>query len=172
MDKFINENRDKFDSSLPDNGHFERFKEKLNAQNKRNKWQILKTNYSIAAVVSFFLISAVLLSLIFNYSNTQKVYEQGSTVYLTSEFIETQNYYINEIEESIKTFEQLNCKNADIDKQEIIMELQAFDNTELELQNELKLNANNQIILNAMISNMQEKAEFLDKVINSVRKNC
>jgi len=171
MEDFIKNNSKLFDSEEPDVEHFERFFNKMKAQEPKKSVFRFKKRYSFAAVFIFLIFSAVLASLI--YSGLTKDTNSNSSVQLAnSDFYEVQYYYQTNFTKELSEFQQLNCKNSDINKKEILNELKNFETSYLELENELKQNSQNKLIINAMIMNMQERSEFLNKIMNKVKENC
>lgn len=170
MENFIKNNTELFNSEEPSKQHFENFKKKLNNQNKKGRIQFIKKSYSIAAVITFLLFSATIANFVYN--NIELNVKQNQVSDLKTELNEVELYYDSNFYKELEEFEQLSCKNSKIDKQEILKEVKKFEINYLELKQELERNQNNEFVINAMISNMQSRSEFINKVLSRVKENC
>lgn len=170
MENFIKNNKNLFNTDEPSTGHLNHFLEKLENQKRITRIRFIKKTYSLAAVVTFMLFSAVLASLIYNggfYSiNSQKISQ------ISIELNELETYYESNFSKELVKFEELSCANSDINKEEILNELKSFDITYLELERELEQNKENEIIINAMILNKQDRSEFLNNIMKRVKESC
>jgi hypothetical protein len=171
MEEFIKNNKELFSSEEPDAEHFNRFMQKMEAQKSTKTVFRIKRRYSFAAVFIFLIFSAVLATLLNNGLN-KNVTPNYQIKLANSDFYEVQDYYEDNFTKELLEFKQLDCKNSDINKNEILNELKNFETNYNELENELRQNSQNKLIINAMIMNMQERSEFLNKVIAKVKENC
>lgn len=169
MEDFIKNNKDKFDTNEPSADHFEKFTSKLENQKTTKRLTFIKKTYSIAAVVTFMLFSAVLASLLYNGVKNQENFQLSE---MSSELSEVETYYDSSFNKDLNEFIHYKCEKSEINKDEILKELQNFDASYSELEKELQQNKENEIIINAMISNMQERSEFLDNIMRRVKDNC
>ena len=169
MEDFIKNNKEFFDSNEPSANHFEKFASKLENQKTTKRLTFIKKTYSIAAVVTFMLFSAILASLLYNGVKSQDNLQLSE---MTNELSEVETYYDSNFNKDLNEFIHLKCEKSEINKDEILKELQYFDANYLELEKELQQNKENEIIINAMISNMQKRSEFLDNIIKRVKDNC
>jgi hypothetical protein len=170
MEDFIKQNQSLFNSEEPNEEHFERFKNRLEKKQAKQKIIMPQKTFSIAAVIAFLLFSAILANLI--YKNVHQDNVKMDFELANSDFFEIQNYYQLNFKKELIELEQLNCQNSDLNKNEIFKELQKFEQNQKELENELMQNNKNEIIINAMIMNMQERSDFLNNILNKVKENC
>ncbi len=170
MEDFIKQNQSLFNSEEPNEEHFERFKNRLEKKQAKQKIIMPQKTFSIAAVIAFMLFSAILANLIYKNVHTDNVKMDFELA--NSDFFEIQNYYQVNFKKELNELEQLNCQNSDLNKNEIFKELQKFEQNQKELESELMQNNKNEIIINAMIMNMQERSDFLNNILNKVKENC
>lgn len=170
MEDFIKNNKDFFNTNEPSENHFAKFAAKLESKQTNNRLQFIKKTYSIAAVVTFMLFSAVLASLVYSGIKTQETNYLANQI--NSELLEVETYYESNFNKDLNEFIAFSCANSDINKDEILMELKNFDTNYSELERELEHNNENEIIINAMILNKQERSEFLNNIMRKVKDNC
>jgi len=163
-----------FDNAEPNEGHFERFRDKL-----ENKQLPQKKKFQISAM---FLKTAVVLALVglsafFTYNNffisESVAAPNGLTLSdVSDEYREIETYLQTEVNQKIEEFQNLECSSDVIQKEVVLSELNELDTTYKALQQELLQNANDERIINAMINSYQKKVEILDHVINQVNERC
>jgi hypothetical protein len=170
---FLNEKL-QFDQFEPEDGHFERFQQKLTKQNT-TKHKSKKPLYIRIAAIALIVIT-LSVGGYFRYakkdlSNTidQKEIKLSD---LSPEYKEVETYLKNSVSTKLKEFEKIECSKTDVSKQQVVNELNNIDTTYRKLQEELKMNGKNEKVINAMINCYQLKVEVLNQVIKQLNKNC
>ena len=159
-DKIITENHDQFEEE-PKDGHFERFREKLNQQNSKRKKLHFSIFFKAAAIVIIILLSADLLV---QYRNTKSTDKE--TVASKSDLGEASFYYTSKINNGIRDLEKMAGEGIG-SKQEIVQikhELSEMDSLFVNLQKEYKTNPNDERIINAMIEYYQTKLDIVNTI--------
>lgn len=183
MKQFIEQNRNLFDTSEPMDGHFDRFLQKLEADQRRtiSRSQMLK----IAAVaVVAVIIGAVVAGT--GVHQSVKLIESGmanaenstpmelverTTRYVKAkvepEYSETQKYYITLVDSRL---DEIRTDNTVDEKQkaELLKAMSEMDELFVNLQKELKANPDNAVLIDAMINHYQTKIEVLNKIISNL----
>lgn len=171
----IQNNRDMFDSDEPDSGHRERFRQRLENQQKpkqRLNWQFL---FKAAAMLVLVALTSILLYNNFHPNNSHASAPVTDGMRLSDvspEYEEVETYLQSSVEERMQKLQQIECKNADLQKEDVYAEISELDTVYRNLQKELLHNSNDERIINAMINSYQMKVEVLDKVIQRVNSNC
>ena len=187
LKKFIEQNRGQFDDCELMDGHFDRFMQKLEAEQRhtigprRSRTQILKI--AAVAIISIVLGATVAKSFV---NRSVKLIEtewanadpdapmkliERTTNYVKAkvepEYRETQNYYINLVDnrlDEIRATETVDEKQ----KAELLKEMSEMDELFVNLQKELKANPDNPVLIDAMINHYQTKIEVLNQIITNL----
>jgi hypothetical protein len=174
LERIIKENKENFDTFEPDNGHFERFQNKINGKNNR-RFDVSLSLYLKMASVAAILIIAILVSFKYYRENYAKPVQQQKSIALgdvSPEYKEVELYLKSNVDQKLNEFENLSCSKQDDQIKTVLDELKELDQTYQELQKELENNENDQRIIDAMIDCYQNKIELLNQVISQVNKNC
>jgi len=151
----------KFDIYEPDEGHFERFKNRLDSTTihlKREKGNHTKW-YLMAASL------ALLVSLWYNFKPDQKGFELAD---VSPEMKETQSYFTYVINNEIKEIDlQQNSENKYI-IENALSNVQHLELAYNKLTIELKESGFDKRIINAMIFNFQQRIEILQDILNQI----
>ena len=157
LHQFFSENN--FDLQEPHIGHLERFERKLNNPGKINKtsWKWLSIAASVVLVLGFWL-----------GSNHQK--QQLDLADISPKMQEVQTYFISTINQELKTLE----KNRNLDTETIIEnaleELEELEDNYKVFVQELTKNGQQRKIINAMISNYQQRLQVLENVLKQIEQ--
>ena len=185
MKQFIEQNRSQFDNCEPADGHFDRFMQKLEADQRRtigrSRSQILKI--AAVAVVAMIIGTVVAGTSI---HQSVKLIESGmanadsktpmelverTTRYMKAkvepEYSETQKYYITLVDSRL---DEIRTDNTVDEKQkaELLKAMSEMDELFVNLQKELKANPDNAVLIDAMINHYQTKIEVLNKIISNL----
>ena len=185
MKQFIEQNRSQFDNCEPADGHFDRFMQKLEADQRRtigrSRSQILKI--AAVAVVAMIIGTVVAGTSI---HQSVKLIESGmanadsktpmelverTTRYVKAkvepEYSETQKYYITLVDSRL---DEIRTDNTVDEKQkaELLKAMSEMDELFVNLQKELKANPDNAVLIDAMINHYQTKIEVLNKIISNL----
>lgn len=174
LDKYINENADFFNSDEPEDGHFDRFKAKMGKEPRKLKEISFSLVFKIVSVAAILILS-VLVTVKYNKETTKpqgNKYQEMTLSDISEEYKEVENYLKSNIDTKMEEFQNLSCSNADVSIDMVLEELEELDETYKELQEELKINKNDQRIIDAMIDCYQTKIELLNTILSQVNKNC
>lgn len=185
MKQFIEQNRNLFDTSEPMDGHFDRFLQKLEADQRRTISHSRSQMLKIAAVaVVAVIIGAVVAGT--GVHQSVKLIESGmanaenstpmelverTTRYVKAkvepEYSETQKYYITLVDSRL---DEIRTDNTVGEKQkaELLKAMSEMDELFVNLQKELKANPDNAVLIDAMINHYQTKIEVLNKIISNL----
>lgn len=170
LKNFIDNNKEAFDDLELPLGHEQRFLKKL----EKKKSSIgLKIWYGIAAS---FIFLAMLSFFGKNYVFQNRFLKDHPQVIglsdISPKYQEVEAFYQASVNEKINEIEKLNCKVNQEQLNMINSELEQLNGSYQNLQAELKINRNDERIINAMIDNYQNRIRFLDLVINQIKINC
>lgn len=184
LKSFFEQNRNLFDTEEPLAGHFERFQQRLEAEQKRrNRFNYRRILYVAASVVVAVVVSVEALSLLLgkgvetiqnevaelNISSADEFVRQTTQNVkskLNPEYRETQKYYITEVDNRL---DQIKATSMDEDqKAELLKELSEMDELFAKLQKELKSSPDNQVLIEAMINHYKMKIEVMNQIINNL----
>lgn len=184
LKSFFEQNRNLFDTEEPMAGHFERFQQRLEAEQKqRNRFNYRRILYVAASVVVAVVVSVEALSLLLgkgvetiqnevaelNMNSTNEFVRQTTQNVkskLNPEYRETQKYYITEVDNRL---DQIKATSMDEEqKAELLKELSEMDELFAKLQKELKSSPDNQVLIEAMINHYKMKIEVMNQIINNL----
>ena len=159
-DKLITKRRHEFEEE-PDEGHFDRFREKLRRQRIRPKALEIPTFLEVAAALIIILLSA---NLIVHFRNP-KTDSKGEQV-IKSDLKEASFYYTSKIDNGIRDLEKMAGEGIGSSKEivQIKHELYEMDSLFVNLQQEYKSNPNDERIINAMIEYYQTKLDIVNTI--------
>jgi len=166
LDKIIQENKSFFDSFEPDDGHFERFEQKLNKFNKKKS--TFTFGYILRAAVVAIL---VVLSGLWVFENFYtKTNEKGIALSEVSpEYGEVEMYYTHLVNQRYSEINQ--CQYLDSTQKTILMhELTEMDSIYDNLKRDLKTNPNDERVINAMIQHYQLKVEVMNQILQQLQQ--
>lgn len=165
LDKIVQENRQEFDIYEPNEGHFERFEQKLKTISGKKKsftfGYILK-----AAVISLL----VVLSGLWVYDNLESKTNQGIALSeISPEYGEVEMYYTHLVNQKFNEINQ--CQTLD-STQKIMLthELTEMDSIYETLKMDLTTNPTDQRIINAMIQHYQLKVEVMSQILKQLQQ--
>ncbi len=168
LEKIINENRSVFDSSEPDEGHFERFEQKLNQRHK-GKSQTFTLGYMLKAAVVALL---VVLSGLWVYDKTfsPPAIKDGIALReISPEYNEVEMYYTRLVNQKYNEINEFSF--IDTAQKEMLMhELNEMDSIYENLKKDLRLNPNDDRVINAMIQHYQLKVEVMNQILGQLQQ--
>ena len=154
-----------FDMKEPQEGHQDRFLEKLNVsqgivsiQKKKNSWW---RPLSIAASV------AILLGVGFSVFNTSTSIDQ-QVAEISPEVSQTQFYFASLIDEQVKELENESTPETKKIIDDTMIQLAKLDTNYKTLEQDLLNGGNSKLILSAMITNFQTRIDLLQNVLDQV----
>lgn len=163
LKKIIEENRSMFNSAEPFNGHFDRFKNKLEQKHKPKIGFNWKYSLRVASVAILVILSGLYIK--------DKLFDfvpQTPFTHVKQEFKETEQYYVSLVNQQVNEIEQLN--NTMSKEHRIILndELTNMDNMYKKLQSELNAMPNDPRIMQAMLQHYQMKIEVLNRIFSNL----
>ena len=175
LEQFIRDNRESFDDQEPSADLWNKIKKQepkakvINLNSTTIRWKTLASR--AAAVVVIFISSYYFheyrsdRKANHNADNTESVIENNP---LYKDFIETEFYYTSQISEKKDELFKLTSNAPGLQK-EVSRELIDLDIIFKELKEDLKDNAANQEVIEAMIQNYMLKLEILQDMLNQIK---
>ncbi len=162
LNKIIKINRQQFDCIEPDDGHFERFKQKLMFDNacKPKKFTV-KSYLKIASIVLLCALSGL-------YIAEHTINKVIKITKGNSEFYQTQDYYLRLVNQQVSTINNMQHLLNNEQKQLLVDELTQMDKLYLKMQDDLKAMPDDPRIIQAMVSHYKMKIEILNRIINDL----
>lgn len=173
-DEILTEHRDEFEQE-PNEGHFDRFGEKLRQANKKKKGMHFSIFMKVAAILIIILVST---DLVIRFRNPKTEFKEAQVI--KSDLGEATFYYTRKINNGIRDLEKMAGEGIGSKKEivQIKRELSEMDSLFVNLQQEYNANPNDERIINAMIEYYQTKLDIvntiktdLENVKNLKRKN-
>jgi hypothetical protein len=173
LDKFITGNAELFDDSEPDQGHFERFSEKLEQESglvmvRSGRNLMLK----IAAVIIVLITATVLLFDLGVKRFSKSIETYNAQTGLSDEMQNAMSYYDGLTLNRLGEFKKLACCGKEKTQLNSLVsaELNALDANIAELKLALAGNPDNERVQAALIQNQQMKNHVLDNMISQMKK--
>jgi len=160
LDKIISQNRVGFEEE-PNEGHFDRFTEKLTNLNMKSRRTHFPNFLKVAAVLIILLLSA---DLVIHFVQPKPAAMESQLI--KSDLGEASVYYTGKINKGIRDLEKMAGEGVG-SKQEIVQikhELSDMDSLFVNLQKEYKSNPNDERIINAMIEYYQTKLDIVNTI--------
>ena len=166
LDKIIQENRSEFDSFEPNEGHFERFEQRLYELNKKKK--TFTIGYILKAAVITLL---VVLSGLYVYDTfSPHVMKDGIALREVSpEYNEVEIYYTKLVNQKYSEINQFQFIDS-TQKSMLMKELSEMDLIYDNLKKDLITSPNDERVINAMIQHYQLKVEVMNQILNQLQQ--
>ena len=173
LEKFVRENRVAFDDKTPPNLVWEGIEARLNQQvatETTTKIIPLRSRlYQYTKIAAVALLLLTIGGFLGSYWTSQKQAEQLSFGAINEEYQELETFYSEQV-----NLQMTQLKKYRIDES-LMNDIKELDASFSELKKELKTSgkeADNEVIINAMIENYQSKIDILERVLNHLeRKN-
>jgi hypothetical protein len=166
IDEIIRNNKDLFEDSEPMDGHLERFNWKLEKRlhSSTNKRSIVP--YLLRAAVVTLLIT---LSSLWTWDHFIRK-DRGMTLgQVSPQYKEVESYYVHQVNLMESELVNIDLKNNLEQKKVLMNEMKSMDSVYVQLQKELKVNPNDERIINAMIEHYQTKLEVMTYIVNQLK---
>jgi hypothetical protein len=169
LEKFIIDNRDGFDEFTPAPGLFNGI--------ETRKPRIVTMNWNsvmwkAAAVIGIFVGSWLIHDWVNRSSDNAQIAateQQDESSEIVKMLIEAEAFYTSQIDTKKEEFYQLTTDQPEI-KNEIDYELVELDTVYAQLKQDLKDNADNEEVIEAMIQNYRIKLDILESVLAQLQK--
>jgi hypothetical protein len=167
IDELIRKNKDYFDGSEPSEGHLERFSRKLESkfQVKRRTISIVPYLLRAAAVVLLVTLSSLWTWDHFIRPGSQRM-ALGD---VSPQYKEVENYYVHQVSMMEGEIINIDLENNPEQKEMFLQEIKSMDSTYVQLQKELKVNPNDERIINAMIEHYQTKIDVMNYILSQLK---
>lgn len=167
IDEIIRKNRNLFEEQEPMEGHLERFNWKLE---KRLHSQATKRSivpYLLRAAVVTVLVTLSSLWTWDHFIRTDK--DRMALGDVSPQYKEVENYYVHQVNLMENEFLSSNLETNPEQKEMLQKEMKSMDSVYVQLQKELKLNPNDERIINAMIEHYQTKLDVMTYIVNQLK---
>lgn len=147
-----------FDIQIPNQGHLERFKNKLNKKkhHKTISWKWMSVAASIILCLGFWL-----------GTNHQK--KQYDLADVSPKMKEVQTYFVSTIHQELKKVEATRSLKTEFIIEKALNELENLEDTYQVFSKELSKKGNQQTIIANMISNYQQRLEVLENLMLQIQ---
>jgi hypothetical protein len=164
LEKFIGENRNKFDDLAPDPAIWDKIQKREAGKISLNWTKIL---VRAAAIVVIFVSSYIFIDYLSNQNKIPMLVEEElidpKDAGMVQELLEAEYYYTAQIDEKKEVFYCLTADNKGL-RDDVNMELIELDQVFKDLKEDLKDNADNEEVVFAMIQNYRLKLEILEEI--------
>ena len=171
LEQFIRENRSEFDDQEPDHMIWERI-EKPKGRIIQFHWRRLM--WQAAAVVVIFISSYYFHGYMANRSDQQKGRSLAETMkggsQMVQQLADAEAFYSSKINYFKDEVFRLTADRPQI-REEVDMEMVDLDKVFEDLKNDLKDNANNEEVIEAMIQNYRLKLEILEQMLQQLQQS-
>ncbi|MDA3779388.1 MAG: hypothetical protein PF487_04060 [Bacteroidales bacterium] len=168
IEKIIYENKETFNSHEPSDGHFERFETLLNNQ-RRNQIFFRKSNIfkilKIAAIITFVMISSLW---VYEHTIRKEINSRLALHDVSNEYKEVEFYYTSQINNKYEQIKNVDFNNSN-QKSMLLNELTEMDSIYKSLQQDMKLNPNDERVINAMIKYYRTKTSVMNHILNQLK---
>ena len=169
LEKFIEQNREDFNIYTPSDEIWNKIKK----NNIPSKSRILSPKFllRIAAVVIIFLTGFYIQEIRYNQQNKINIVKNNIIKsQLPPELKETENYYAHKVSTMVSEVEKYTKQDPYI-LDEVKTDLSELDSVYVDLKKDLKENASNKEIVEAMIQNYKIKIEILEELLFELKQN-
>lgn len=167
LKKYIRHNRDSFDEKEPLEGHFDRFKQKMEFRKPVRKVNLFMVG-AAAAIAGLILTGS--LSLVYNNSSLSKYSRNEiSLSSISPELKEVESYYQGQINDRYDQINTLKENSSPEVKAEIVKTIVDMDKGYYTLQKDLSRSPKQERIVSAMIEQYQTRIEMLDQILRTLQ---
>ncbi len=163
LEKYIIDNRERFNREEPYEGHFERFSGRQANYRKRSGIFSWKYMLQAAAIVLLIMISSIWV-----YEKISGINEDSAMITLgdiSSEYREAEIYYTELINRKYDEIKSFDFKSNSREREILLQELSEMDTTYRSLEKDLNAEKGNQMVISAMIKHYQLKLEIMSRIL-------
>ena len=144
----------------------EKFLKKLDDSHRNvKKERFIKILTHVASVAAIFLL-VVSIILLRQHSSDDNLSQK-----LSAEVTEIEIFFQYQVESNLRTL-NTNLEHCPVQKQNLQSCFKELDKSFRTIQNDLKENPDNELILNALINHYQTKLEIIEQITRQTDKNC
>jgi hypothetical protein len=173
LEKFFTENRDAFNGAEPEAGHFDRFREKLEAGAEGGRFRLNRFAMLKVAAVILLLITAIAFVFDFGAGRLMNsLATNGTKTLLPGEMQDVLDYYGTRNSSQLKEFNKLACcgeEKTDLNR-DVNDVMNSLDASTTELKQALAKDPDNERLQAALIQNQQMKEQVVDNVISQLKR--
>jgi hypothetical protein len=167
IDEIIRSNKDFFEEAEPSKGHMERFSRKLEMRFHTGALKRSIVPYLLKAAVVTLLVT---LSSLWTWEHFIRPGRNMMTLGdVSPQYKEVENYYIHQVNLMEDEIKNVSFTENPEQKEMIMIEMKSMDSVYVQLQKELKVNPDDERIINAMIEHYQTKVEVMTYVLNQLK---
>lgn len=169
LDEFIKSNTGHFNEESPQDGHFDRFEEKLDRFDSRRSMKAKMFILKIAAA----LIIGLFISLA-AYRTFFNKPAQLSGDYVTNvdaELNEAENFYTSQLDQYKTKIQNLRFNNDQDEKKMVLSEFSEMDKQVRLMKEDLRQNPEDERVIHAIINLYQVKIEMMDMIISRTQQS-
>jgi hypothetical protein len=167
IEEIIRNNKDFFEEAEPSKGHFERFNRKLEVRFQANKPKRSIVPYLLRAAVVTLLVT---LSSLWTWDHFIRPGSSRMTLSQVSpQYKEVESYYVHQVNMMEGEIVNVDLKNNPEQKEMLMNEMKSMDSVYVSLQKELKVNPNDERIINAMIEHYQTKLKIMTYIVDQLK---
>jgi hypothetical protein len=167
IEDIIRKNRSFFDAAEPSEGHFERFRSKLEARFTVRK-KINIGPYLLRAAVVTLLVT---LSSLYTWEHFIRPERNTMTLSQVSpQYKEVETFYVQQVNMLQGEILDIASITGEEQKKMLDEEMKSMDASFKELQKELRANPNDERIINAMIEHYQTKVEVMSYILSQLKQ--
>lgn len=164
LEDFIKENKEMFMNMEPDEGHFERFGERLNKLHRQQKVRFITRISSIAAICLLLITSSIFIYDRYFDRDLQLLNLSD----LNPQMQKVEYYYTSQIDNLSAGLDSLSADAQDNIKKMMLDELSEMDSIHQELQKKLSTNPGDDRVVNAMITYYQTKLAMMKSFLQTL----
>lgn len=167
IDEIIRNNKDLFEGKEPMEGHFDRFNWKLEKRLHSHDTRKSIVPYLLKAAVVTLLVT---LSSLWTWDHFIRSDSKRMTLgQVSPQYKEVENYYVHQVNLMESKLINIDLKDNPEQKEMLVSEMKSMDSVYVQLQKELKVNPNDERIINAMIEHYQTKLEVMTYIVNQLK---
>jgi hypothetical protein len=167
IEDIIRNSKEFFDGAEPSEGHFERFRRKLEIRCGEKTLKRSIVPYLLKAAVVTLLVT---LSSLWTWDHFIRPDRNRMTLgEVSPQFREVENYYVHQVKLMESELVNIDLKTNNEQKKMLVTEMNSMDSVYVQLQKELKANPNDERIINAMIEHYQTKVEVMSYILSQLK---
>lgn len=162
FEKYITENTEKFDYAEPSDGHFSKFKDKLDL--KKPRISLIRNDFFRIAA-SFIILFGISISLYFTLNNSKSENNISAPNYSESE-----QYYLSVIDLKIEEIRDLIPANRNSkDQKEVSEDIDEVEKSFFQVNDQTDINTDSEYTYSISILCLQQKIEVLDNILTHLK---
>jgi hypothetical protein len=167
IEEIIRSNREFFEEAEPREGHFDRFRMKLEKKYHTGKATRSIVPYLLKAAVVTLLVT---LSSLWTWDHFIRPDRGRMTLgQVSPQYKEVENYYIHQVNLVESEITGSTIAGNPEQMEMLKNEMKSMDSVYVQLQKELKTNPNDERIISAMIQHYQTKLEVMSYIVNQLK---